>query len=175
MAIPTQTPVSWLTLALAIAVVVGGAIGVRKLPGLEPLAAGLLLTMAALISAGFLVTSYRLSIPVSASTNLESPIPADDASIKRGEDLYIARCLTCHSATGGGPNEATIADDPSHDHGANVDLMTICVKEQRDGDLYDSITNGVAGTDMPAYDTALSEQDRWDLVNYLRKLQVATS
>jgi copper transport protein len=170
---PRLTPVSWLTLALAIAVVVGGAIGVRKLPGLEPLAAGLLLTMAALISAGFLVTSYRRSIPVSTSTNIQNPISADDASIKRGEDLYNARCLTCHGATGGGPNEATIADDPSHDHGANADLLTNRVKEQRDGDLYDSMKNGVPGTDMPAYDVALNEQDRWDLVNYLRRLQEA--
>jgi mono/diheme cytochrome c family protein len=170
---PRMTPVSRLTLALAFAVVVGGAIGVRKLPGLEPLAAGLLLTMTALITAGFLVTSYRLSIPVSASTSLENPIPADDASIKRGEDLYVARCLTCHGATGGGPNEETVADDPSHDHGANADLLASRVEKQRDGDLYDSITNGVPGTDMPAYDIALNDQDRWDLVNYLRRLQEA--
>jgi copper transport protein len=168
---PRMTFMSWLTLALAIAVVVGGAIGVRKLPGLEPLAAGLLLTMAALIAAGFLVTSYRLSIPVSASTDLQNPIAADDTSIKRGEDLYLSTCLTCHGATGGGPNEQTVADDPSHDHGANADLLVSRVKQQRDGDLYDSITSGVPGTDMPAYDIALSDQERWDLVNYLRRLQ----
>jgi copper transport protein len=170
---PRMTLVSWLTLALAIAVVIGGVIGVRKLPGLEPLAAALLLTMTALITAGFLVTSYRMSIPVSASTNLENPIPADDASIKRGEDLYVVQCLTCHGATGGGPNEATVADDPSHNHGVNADLLTSRVSQQRDGDLYDSITDGVPGTDMPAFEVALEDQARWDLVNFLRKLQKA--
>ena len=78
--------------------------------------------------------------------------------------------MTCHGATGGGPNEETIADDPSHDHGANADLLTGRVKQQRDGDLFDSITSGVPGTDMPAYDQALSDDDRWDLVNYVHAI-----
>jgi mono/diheme cytochrome c family protein len=38
------------------------------------------------------------------------------------------------------------------------------------GDLYWIITNGVPGTDMPAYDLALTENERWDLVAYLRQL-----
>jgi hypothetical protein len=77
----------------------------------------------------------------------------------------MSRCLICYGTNGGDPNEARIADDPSHDHGANADLLANRVKEQRDGDFHDSITNGVPGTDMPAYDTVLSEQVRWDLVN----------
>lgn len=42
---------------------------------------------------------------------------------------------------------------------------------QRDGDLFWSISTGIGGTEMPAYDTALSEHERWNLVNDLRALK----
>ncbi len=32
------------------------------------------------------------------------------------------------------------------------------------------IGHGISGTAMPAFATILSENDRWDLVNYLRAL-----
>jgi mono/diheme cytochrome c family protein len=47
------------------------------------------------------------------------------------------------------------------------------VKQGTDGDLYWRITHGVAGTDMPAYDHALSDAERWDVVAYVRQLQAA--
>jgi copper transport protein len=170
---PRMTLTSWLTLMLSMMAVVGGAVGVKKLPGLEPLAAALMLMMTALITAGFLVTSYRLAIPASASTNLANPVPSDDESIQRGEALYRASCVICHGASGGGPNEETVADDPSHDHGAEADLLDAKTEQRRDSDLFDAISSGVPGTDMPAYDQALNEEDRWDLVNYVRRLQDA--
>jgi copper transport protein len=169
--LPRMTIVGWLTLALAVVVGIAGIVGVRKLPELEPLAASLLLTMTALIVAGFLVTSYRLSIPVSASTNSVNPVPSDDASIQRGATTYEARCLACHGATAAGVDAQTAATDPSHQHATSTDLKTRKVEQQRDGDLFEGISNGVPGTDMPAFDSALTDQERWDLVNYLRKLQ----
>jgi copper transport protein len=171
--LPRMAIVGWLTLALAIGIGIAGIVGIRKLPDLEPLTAALLLTMTTLIVAGFLVTSYRLSIPVSASTNTVNPIPTDDASIQRGATTYEARCLACHGATAAGVDAQTAAANPTHQHATSTDLKTRKAKQQRDGDLFDGISNGVPGTDMPAFDSALSNQERWDLVNYLRKLQNA--
>src|SRR5262245_56904126 len=127
--------------------------------------------MVALIVAGFLVTSYRVAIPVSASTDLANPVVPDDTSIERGKSIYEARCLACHGAAGAGTDAQVAAQDPSHQHATSTDIRTKNVSAQRDGDLYHSMTSGVPGTDMPACDTALSDQDRWDLVNYVRKLQ----
>jgi hypothetical protein len=61
--------------------------------------------------------------------------------------------------------------DPAHRHGSAADLTDWPSRSQRDGDLYHAISYGVPGTAMPAYDEALTEQERWDLVNYLRSLQ----
>ncbi len=169
--LPRMATMAWLTLALAIIVAIAGIIGVRKLPELEPFAAALLLTMVVLIVAGFLVTSYRLTIPVSASTNVTNTVAADEDSIMRGQTTYEARCLACHGATGSGTDAQLAAQDPSHQHTTSTDISSKKVTSQRDGDLFDGISSGVPGTDMPAFDTALTEQERWDLVNYLRKLQ----
>jgi copper transport protein len=38
-----------------------------------------------------------------------------------------------------------------------------------DGELFDWLSNGVPGTAMPAYRDSLSETDRWNLINYIRK------
>jgi putative copper resistance protein D len=39
-----------------------------------------------------------------------------------------------------------------------------------DGQIFYFITNGFPGTAMPAFANALTDQQRWDLVNYLRTL-----
>jgi mono/diheme cytochrome c family protein len=150
-----------------VATAVGGIAAVRLLPGLEPLAAGLVLTMTALIAAGFGVSAARQAIPVTASTHLANPIPAGDDSIRRGGLLYVQSCLVCHGPAGAGVQ----TDDPAHAHGAAADLTDRRSRARRDGDLYHAITAGVGGSAIPAYDVAQSEHERWDLVNYLRALQ----
>jgi putative copper resistance protein D len=39
-----------------------------------------------------------------------------------------------------------------------------------DGQIFYFITNGFPGTAMPSFANALTDQQRWDLVNYLRTL-----
>jgi mono/diheme cytochrome c family protein len=164
---PRLTPAGWALLALAIVVGVGGAISLRFIAGLEPLAAALVLVMVALIGAGFTVSAVRQMIPVTASTHVANPVAPEDDSLRRGATLYRAYCLACHGAQGSGVETA----DPAHRHGSAADLTDWPSRSQRDGDLYHAISYGVPGTAMPAYDEALTEQERWDLVNYLRSLQ----
>jgi len=78
---------AWGLLILAIVVAVGGIVGVKRLPGLEPLAATLILTMVVLITAGFIVSGVRLTIPVTVGTDLSNPVAADSGSVVRGETL----------------------------------------------------------------------------------------
>ena len=81
--------------------------------------------------------------------------------------MYAARCLACHGPAGAGVE----TPNPEHGHGTSADLTDRRSRLRTDGDLFSAITNGVAGTDMPAYDVALSESERWDLVSYIRHLQ----
>jgi mono/diheme cytochrome c family protein len=165
---PRLTIPAWSMGFFALFVLVGGLVALMKLRELQPFAAAILLTMTLLIAAGFAVQSYRLTIPVTAATNLANPIPADDASIARGENTYTRQCLICHGPLGAG---LETEEDPSHLHGDSADLTDPRSADQRDGDLFHAISNGVADTDMPAFDQALTEAERWDVVNYLRTLQ----
>jgi copper transport protein len=103
---PRLTPAGWALLALAIVVGVGGAIGLRFIAGLEPLAATLVLVMVALIGAGFTVSAVRQMIPVTASTHMANPVAPEDDSLQRGATLYRAYCLACHGAQGSGVETA---------------------------------------------------------------------
>jgi mono/diheme cytochrome c family protein len=38
-----------------------------------------------------------------------------------------------------------------------------------DGQLYDWVTNGITGTAMPPHRDRLSEEDRWNVINYIRQ------
>ncbi len=165
--LPRLTPAAWGLFVLAAAIVAGGIAGTRRLPGLEPLAAALILTMVALIAGGFAVSAVRQTIPVTDGTHLVNPMTSETGSVQRGSAVYSANCLACHGPAGAGVETA----DPEHGHGAAADLTDKRTRSQRDGDLYWAITNGVAGSAMPAYDLALSDDERWDLVNYLRQLQ----
>jgi putative copper export protein len=165
--LPRFTPAAWGLFLLAGLIVVGGVIGAKRLPGLEPLAAALILTMVALIAGGFAVSAARQTIPVTDGTHLVNPMIDDSGSVQRGSAVYTANCLACHGPAGAGVESA----DPEHGHGAAADLTDNRTRSQRDGDLYWAITHGVAGSAMPAYDLALSDDERWDLVKYLRQLQ----
>jgi putative copper resistance protein D len=169
--LPRFTLAACLLFALAGFVVVAGVVGARRLPGLEPLAAALILTMVALIAAGFAVSAVRQTIPVTEDTNLVNPKLKDAGSVARGSTIYAANCLACHGPAAAGVDST----DPGHSHGAAADLTDKRSRDQRDGDLYHAVTHGVAGSAMPAYDRALSETERWDVVIYLRKLQRAAA
>lgn len=163
--LPRPTVPAWLFGFLSLASLLGGVYLVGKLRGLEPLAAAILLTMTAVIVAGFAVQGYRQTVPVSAGTDLTNPTATTSSSLRRANDLYRSLCLECHGADGSGVGN----DDPEHTH-AGSNLRDDRTQEQRDGDLFWTITHGVGGTEMPAYDTALTEHERWELVTYLRAL-----
>ena len=139
----------------------------RRLTGLEPLSSGVLLTLSILIAAGFLVSAVRQTIPTTAMTDVENPVVLDSVVMKSGEDLYFANCAVCHGPAGRGLEVV----DPLHNHGNAADLTDQRSILLSDGDLFYRISEGVLNSEMPAYDQALTEEERWALVHYLRVLQ----
>ena len=167
--LPRVPFLAWFFGACAVMVLVAGIVAIRKLPGIEPFAVAIMLTMIALITTGFAVQGYRQTIPVTAGSKLVNPVPPDAGSIQRGSDLYTMVCLECHGPGGGGIDD----NNPDHLHPGGTNLTDTRTTGQRDGDLFWSISSGIGGTDMPGFDPALSESERWDLVNYLRTLRAA--
>lgn len=94
---------------------------------------------------------------------VKNPIPASAESSKRGAALFSQSCAVCHGNTGegNGPGAAGLNPKPA-------DLHADHVQDNSDGTLFWIISHGRTGTAMPAWNTAFSDPQRWDLVNFLR-------
>lgn len=99
-------------------------------------------------------------------TGLENPVPADEASLARGQELYDRYCAVCHGEEGIGA-DAYIAD--RHPMLPAFDLAGERVQGYTDGYIYAIIRLG-RGL-MPSYAHAVGHYDRWHVVNYVRQLQ----
>jgi copper transport protein len=101
-----------------------------------------------------------------ANAEIVNPIPPNPDSVAKGQALFTKNCVPCHGTTGlgDGPVGLTLSPRP-----ANLQYHAI-PGVHTDGQLYLWISDGFAGSVMPAFRNALSEDDRWNLVNYIRTL-----
>jgi len=110
-----------------------------------------------------LVDTLGGATPDSSTPN---PVSATVTSVDAGNRLYQANCAACHgvSGEGGGPLANTTPIQPPS--------LKAHLAQHTDGDLFYWITNGLPGG-MPAWSATLSETDRWNVINYLRAINVA--
>lgn len=131
--------------------------------------ASVLCVVGAMVVGAAVVAGGRKS-GASAAANLLNPVPADQRSVQDGKQLYAQNCAACHGDTGHGDGPAAAALNPRP-----LDL-TVHVGLHPDGQLYDWITNGIPRTGMPPWGkkgkVQFTDQQRWDLINYLRTLSV---
>jgi len=95
-----------------------------------------------------------------------NPIPPNADSSATGKELYEKNCVACHGATGKGDGAIGLTLNPRP---ADLSLHAV-PGVHPDGQLYDWITNGFAGTAMPTFRQSLNDDQRWHLVNYIRTL-----
>ncbi|HEX6128780.1 MAG TPA: cytochrome c, partial [Candidatus Limnocylindria bacterium] len=100
--------------------------------------------------------------PPASAAQQANPVEATEVSISRGRVLYLANCSSCHGADGAG--DGPIAPGMLPPPPALADR----VREMSDGAIAYRIAVGSAGTRMPTFAATLTENDRWDLVNFLR-------
>jgi mono/diheme cytochrome c family protein len=95
----------------------------------------------------------------------KNPVPADQASVARGAELFHINCTACHGedAKGDGPVAAFLQNKKP------ADLTSSAVQFLSDGAIFMVITNGKPGA-MPPLNENLTVRERWDIVNYLRTL-----
>ncbi len=94
---------------------------------------------------------------------LANPLAGMPASA-RGDTLYHTYCAVCHGKAGAG-------DGPVGPKVAAPSLLTDRARGSSDGYLYSILRYG-RGV-MPRYGDKVRGQPRWEVVNYVRKLQAA--
>jgi hypothetical protein len=100
------------------------------------------------------------------SKTLSNPMLPTEGSLTIGKKKYETFCSMCHGLTGKGGEDVTRSFDvdPSS-------LVTDTVRKRTDGELFWAISNGVNGTKMLLWNTILSDDEIWHIINYIRELQ----
>ena len=95
--------------------------------------------------------------------NLKSPVQNNLLAEQKGKELYNLYCLSCHGQYGFGDGAAATSFErrPANFHSKKI-------KAETNGALYWKITNG--RVNMPAFKESLSEEQRWQVVAYIRKI-----
>jgi len=145
-----------------IAFILASAVMVRRLgfrrARQRRMAAGL---GAALALVGILVTGNALA--AAYRTALPNPIPATEASVAQGRQVYAPNCASCHGASGRGDGPAGVMLRPRP-----ADFRLHMAAGHTDAELFDWIAQGVDGTGMPAFRGNLTDEEIWNVVNYIR-------
>jgi mono/diheme cytochrome c family protein len=112
-----------------------------------------------------------LSLSIAQPTRWVAPKDADNvknpvtpnSTLSDGKTLYIANCGPCHGNKGKGDGPAAPGLNPKP-----ADHTSAAVQSEADGSLFWKLSEG--RNPMPGYKKIFSEQQRWELINYIRTL-----
>ena len=100
---------------------------------------------------------------------LKNPVAVNEATLAAGKALYADKCANCHGEKGDGkgPEAEMYAVPPSSF--TDVHMMG----EMTDGEIFWKITEG--RRPMPSFKKQYTDEQRWELVNYVRTFSKAAS
>ncbi len=103
------------------------------------------------------------------SNNQSNPIKMTSSSVVTGQSIFSQNCVQCHGENGfgDGPMAATLNPPPADFHARHLDDHT-------DLQLFQWIQNGIPGTAMPAFKGKLTDDQIWNLVNFVRSFRHPT-
>ncbi|MEO8172876.1 MAG: c-type cytochrome [Sediminibacterium sp.] len=97
--------------------------------------------------------------------NKKNSVASDAQTVATGKGLWDLHCKSCHGAKGlgDGSKAAQLTTEPG-------DFSKADFQAQTDGALFFKMSEG--RDDMPGFKKKIAdEDDRWSLVNYIRKLK----
>lgn len=96
---------------------------------------------------------------------VSSPLPATDDNLIEGMKVYTMNCSTCHGTL---DNKRSPLE---HSFYPPAPQFIFDPPDDPEWHLYYAISTGVRYTGMPAWNNALSEQDRWKVTAFLSHLE----
>jgi mono/diheme cytochrome c family protein len=96
-------------------------------------------------------------------SKVKNPVASDAASLAAGEQVYMKECAICHGETGKGDGPGA-----KENKVLPLDFADPKIASQADGALFWKIT--VGRKPMPAFKKLLTDTQRWQVVNYMKKL-----
>lgn len=123
-----------------------------------------LVLLVSLLSLGFNKPfQEKWKAPASAD-KIINPVKADAKSVSSGKKIYKMLCSVCHGMTGKGDGVGGTGLNPKP-----ADLTSAAFQSQSDGAIFWKIEQG--RSPMPNYKSAIPEEKRWEIINYLRTLK----
>lgn len=123
----------------------------------------ILLTVIAFFLLVSMQQAQQWNAPASADA-VKNPLTGNAQATKEGAALFSKQCLMCHGAKGMGDGIVGINLNPRPGN-----LLLPKAQKLSDGAIFWKISNGKAP--MPTFKGALTETQRWQLVNYVRELE----
>ena len=103
------------------------------------------------------------------ATTFPSQIAVNEAVLDRGRDRYGIYCTPCHGISGHGDGMVRARSLALEQTWDILDLNTQKARDYPVGHLFNAITNGI--NTMPSYRSAVTVEDRWAIVAWVRALQ----
>jgi mono/diheme cytochrome c family protein len=89
--------------------------------------------------------------------------PSKESDAVTGREIYVHTCIRCYGIDGKGASDIKLAPKPT-------DLTSPAVQDRTDASLFKRIHDGKTNTAMGAWSNALSDDEIWDVLAYVRTL-----
>ena len=94
-------------------------------------------------------------------------LPSKATNLAEGRQLFERTCASCHGVAGRGNGPAAGGMNPKPPAIGDVNVM----RDVTPATMYRITSVGIAGTPMTGYASALSPEQRWNIVSYLMSLR----
>jgi mono/diheme cytochrome c family protein len=129
--------------------------------------ARMILVFLVALGAAALAADQPWSAPARAAAK-KNPVASNATTIEAGRKVFEKECLSCHgpSGKGDGPKAAQLKTQPH-------DLSAPQIAGQSDGALFWKLNEG--RIPMPKFDELLTEEQRWQVIHYVRTFGTAAA
>ena len=148
---------------LGIQVVIGGLLFLALMRRRSIAIAAIGGLLVSIIGAGMIV----IALNNQAVLTQQNPILPESNSLRQGRMIYMSRCAPCHGLSGRGDGPAGNGLNPPP---ANLQYHMAPAAGHPDGQIFEWISKGFPNSAMPAFESTLSEEQRWDVINFIRTL-----